>query len=46
MKHTSILQWLIINQFSALQEFFQKDPQFLKILQMQKNKIVKPKSGK
>ena len=46
MKHTNILQWLIINQISALEQIFQKDPQFLKILQMEKNRLVKQKSGK
>ena len=46
LKHTNILHWLIINQFSALEQIFQKDTQFLKILQTEKNRIVKPKSGK
>jgi len=48
-KHTNILQWLIINQFSALEQIFQKDPQFLKILRNDKKRLselIKQKSGK
>ena len=35
-KHTNVLRWLMINQFPALEEIFQDDPQFLNILRNDK----------